>query len=237
MVKNTLKNTMSEVYNVTNNNATFKKNVYDFNSKLNTLNTSKNTNNMLRSKNNGNNNINLNTPSSNSSFSNSFEKKEQVSSFLNLLPYIIFFLLLVVCIFVIFRYKDKIREIFEKYFSQSPTNIEKEKELEKKLKDEKEKVSQMETQMEEKKEETKKGETKKEKTKKKSKSVENSLKQQYSESQIVKEDGYCFIGTDNQMRHCVDAYSGDVCTSGDIYRRMDDCLIPKLSSNNQQCYF
>ena len=39
------------------------------------------------------------------------------------------------------------------------------------------------------------------------------------------------------MRHCVDAYSGDVCTSGDIYRRMDDCLIPKLSSNNQQCYF
>ena len=130
MVKNTLKNTMGEVYNVTNNNATFKKNVYDFNSKLNTLNTSKNTNNMLRSKNNGNNNINLNTPSSNSSFSNSFEKKEQVSSFLNLLPYIIFFLLLVVCIFVIFRYKDKIREIFEKYFSQSPTNIEKEKELE-----------------------------------------------------------------------------------------------------------
>ena len=237
MVKNTLKNTMSEVYNVTNNNATFKKNVYDFNSKLNTLNTSKNTNNMLRSKNNGNNNINLNAPSSNSSFSNSFEKKEQVSSFLNLLPYIIFFLLLVVCIFVIFRYKDKIREIFEKYFSQSPTNIEKEKELEKKLKDEKEKVSQMETQMEEKKEETKKEETKKEKTKKKTKSVESPLKQQYSESQIVKEDGYCFIGTDNQMRHCVDAYSGDVCTSGDIYRRMDDCLIPKLSSNNQQCYF
>ena len=237
MVKNTLKNTMSEVYNVTNNNATFKKNVYDFNNKLNTLNTSKNTNNMLRSKNNGNNNINLNAPSSISSFSNSFEKKEQVPSFLNLLPYIIFFLLLVVCIFVIFRYKDKIREIFEKYFSQPPTNIEKEKELEKKLKDEKEKVSQMETQMEEKKEETKKEETKKEKTKKKSKSVESSLKQQYSESQIVKEDGYCFIGTDNQMRHCVDAYSGDVCTSGDIYRRMDDCLIPKLSSNNQQCYF
>ena len=95
----------------------------------------------------------------------------------------------------------------------------------------------METQMEEKKEQTKKEETKKEKTKKKTKSVESPLKQQYSESQIVKEDGYCFIGTDNQMRHCVDAYSGDVCTSGDIYRRMDDCLIPKLSSNNQQCCF
>lgn len=237
MVKNTLKNTMSEVYNVTNNNATFKKNVYDFNSKLNTLNTSKNTNNMLKSKNMGSknmvNNNNSNTPS-NSSFSNSFESKEKVSSFISFLPYILLFLFVVVCIFMIFRYKDKIREIIEKYFSETPTNNEKEKELEQKIKDEKEKVSQLEKE----KEETKKEETKKEKTKEtKKKSVESPLKQQYSESQIVKEDGYCFIGTDNQMRHCVDAYSGDICTSGDIYRRMDDCLIPKLSSNNQQCYF
>ena len=53
------------------------------------------------------------------------------------------------------------------------------------------------------------------------------LKQQYSNSQIVQEDGYCFIGKDDNMRHCVDAYAGDVCQSGDMYRRMDDCLIPK----------
>jgi hypothetical protein len=47
----------------------------------------------------------------------------------------------------------------------------------------------------------------------------------------MKEDGYCYIGTDNNMRHCVDAYSGDVCTSGDVYKRMDDCLIPKLGQH------
>ena len=59
----------------------------------------------------------------------------------------------------------------------------------------------------------------------------STIKQQYSNSQIMKEDGYCYIGTDNNMRHCVDAYSGDVCTSGDVYKRMDDCLIPKLGQH------
>ena len=60
-----------------------------------------------------------------------------------------------------------------------------------------------------------------------SKEEESTIKQNYSDSAIVKEDGFCFIGTDDNMRHCVDAYSGDICTSGDVYRRMDDCLIPK----------
>ena len=50
-------------------------------------------------------------------------------------------------------------------------------------------------------------------------------------SKVVNEDGYCFIGSDNNTRHCVDAYSGDICTSGDVYRRMDDCLIPKQIAN------
>ena len=55
----------------------------------------------------------------------------------------------------------------------------------------------------------------------------------YSSSQMVNEDGYCFIGTDNNMRQCVNAYKGDICTSGDIYKRIDDCLIPKIAPNSQ----
>ena len=59
------------------------------------------------------------------------------------------------------------------------------------------------------------------------------IKQHYSSSQMVNEDGYCFIGTDNNMRQCVNAYKGDICTSGDIYKRIDDCLIPKIAHNSQ----
>ena len=46
-----------------------------------------------------------------------------------------------------------------------------------------------------------------------------------------------FIGNDNNMRHCVQAYKDDVCTSGDIYKRMDDCLIPKLNLPTSQCMY
>ena len=29
------------------------------------------------------------------------------------------------------------------------------------------------------------------------------------------------------MRHCIEAYNGDICESGDVYNRIDECLMPK----------
>ena len=58
---------------------------------------------------------------------------------------------------------------------------------------------------------------------------EKELSQNYSPSQIVGENGgYCFIGSDDNMRHCVKAYKGDICSSGDIYSRIDKCIVPSL---------
>lgn len=58
---------------------------------------------------------------------------------------------------------------------------------------------------------------------------EKELSQNYSPSQIVGENGgYCFIGSDENMRHCVKAYKGDICSSGDIYSRIDKCIVPSL---------
>lgn len=54
------------------------------------------------------------------------------------------------------------------------------------------------------------------------------LSQQYSQSQLVGEDvAYCYLGIDNNMRECAEVYTGEVCTSGDIYKRVDECLISK----------
>ena len=58
---------------------------------------------------------------------------------------------------------------------------------------------------------------------------EKELSQNYSPSQIVGENGgYCFIGSDDNMRHCVKVYKGDICSSGDIYSRIDKCIVPSL---------
>ena len=51
--------------------------------------------------------------------------------------------------------------------------------------------------------------------------------QQYANSKVItSESGFCYIGEDNNNRHCVNAYGGDVCTSGDVYNRIDKCLKP-----------
>lgn len=55
---------------------------------------------------------------------------------------------------------------------------------------------------------------------------------QYSPKQMVNEhDRYCYIGQDDNMRNCINVYKGEVCTSGDIYNRIDDCLLKKTSYN------
>lgn len=57
------------------------------------------------------------------------------------------------------------------------------------------------------------------------------LRKLYSDNQFVKNDGFCYIGTDNNMRQCVEVYNGDICESGDVYNRIDDCLMPNNFKN------
>jgi hypothetical protein len=50
----------------------------------------------------------------------------------------------------------------------------------------------------------------------------------YKQEQLVKENSYCYIGTDNGQRECINAYAGDVCLSGQIFPKMEICINPRL---------
>jgi ABC-type multidrug transport system fused ATPase/permease subunit len=64
-------------------------------------------------------------------------------------------------------------------------------------------------------------------------SDEDELKKLYSNDQLVSEDSFCYIGTDDNMRQCIPVYTGDICESGDVYKRLDTCLAPShFSSTN-----
>lgn len=50
----------------------------------------------------------------------------------------------------------------------------------------------------------------------------------YSPNQTVSQDDmYCYVGKDDNMRQCIQVFKGDVCTSGDIFNRIDECLLPR----------
>jgi len=50
----------------------------------------------------------------------------------------------------------------------------------------------------------------------------------YKQEQLVKENSYCYIGTDNGQRECTNAYAGDVCMSGQVFPKMEICINPNL---------
>ena len=49
----------------------------------------------------------------------------------------------------------------------------------------------------------------------------------YSEEQIVKSNGFCYIGYD-QQRECTTVSEGDVCMSGQIFPTLEVCMNPHL---------
>ena len=123
-----------------------------------------------------------------------------------------------------FVFKDDIKPYVQSFF-ENEDYTQKVKALESKVEEEVSKRTNMEKKM------SVIQNNQSSKTKDKTKSstqTPSDLKQQYSSSSIVSEDGYCYIGTDNNMRQSVKAYAGDICTSGDIYKRMDDCLVQKI---------
>lgn len=229
----TIKDEVREVYKTSNNNASFNKNIYNFNRNLNSI------PNLGTAKNKNNNN---------SLFKRQNMSIEQINKPISQTTYtntIIFVIigLLIVIVSSIYFFKDQVIEFIKPFFEKEEKDdqeherdikeedinnkdIQKEdskenEDVEKTTKNDFEEVNKLEKTEKSKHE---KGIIKSEKS--------NLIQQQYSSSQIMKEDGYCYIGSDNNMRHCVNAYSGDVCTSGDMYKRIDDCLMPKISQEN-----
>ena len=50
----------------------------------------------------------------------------------------------------------------------------------------------------------------------------------YSNEQMVKGNGFCYIGYDKNQRECTNVYEGDICMSGQIFPTMAVCLNPHL---------
>lgn len=209
-MKNTIQETVKEVYRMNENeNVKFNKNIYDFDR-------------YLPNKGSSNNNVNYSPSSS-----------LPQSSSISIHPFLLLLLLLIVISIAIVAFQEKIKSYFMKYFKDN--NMENEKKiLESKVNEEKEKTQALQQELEELKKIEKK-EKKENPSEKKNTSNDDKIKQSYSKTQMVNEDGYCYIGTDDNMRHCVNAYVGDVCTSGNMYERETDCLMPKTTSE-EACY-
>jgi len=58
--------------------------------------------------------------------------------------------------------------------------------------------------------------------------LDSKIEKKYRDNQIVKGNGFCYIGFDNHMRECTDVYEGDICMSGQIFPTMDMCLHPEF---------
>ena len=121
-------------------------------------------------------------------------------------------------------YKDKIYSFFEKKI----INIQ---EVKKKVKKDKDGNETDIIKKKSKKESVVKKNNVDKKEKSKNNKKQKDISQHYSPSKIVGENGgFCYVGSDNNTRYCVQAYKGDVCTSGDIYNRIDKCIVPSLRS-------
>lgn len=238
-MKDTIRNTVKEVYNTNVKNigsvgvpplpsSLYEKNYSSFN------------------KNDGVGNTDNNTDKLNLNNSNS-QMKERIPTTSNSFIVILLFLLLLVAIAgVIYYYRKEIKKYFDKIFGKEKT-ISKEvveiKENDEELKETKT-LSEGEGEIVEKDKLTiKKGgnvlvddkvvkKSKKEEEKKKETKVQkNGIdKSKYSQNQIVgKDDMYCYIGEDDNMRQCIQVFKDDVCTSGDIFNRIDECLVPRTN--------
>lgn len=257
-MKNTIRNSVGEVYKETNNNVfSFNKDLMDNNNVINdnALSASKKTNSLFNRIKSGNNNKNSNsngnskrnTNTNNNTYKNyvnrnttmkrnivteTTEMMKTAQNGISSYVIIVMFLFVISLIAVVVFFQESIMNYFKQFFNDEDKDkvinelskgAEQDKERQNKLNDEikslKDEISELAS--------SKKEDKKKEEGVKKPK-PNKSILQQYSDSQILKNDGYCFIGSDNNVRHCVKAYQGEICSSGDIYKRIDECLVPGL---------
>tara|TARA_Y100000389_G_C17411040_1_gene490940 strand:- start:234 stop:914 length:681 start_codon:yes stop_codon:yes gene_type:complete len=224
-MKNTIKNTVKEVYNTNvknmNINPSLSASQFTSNNVVKSLKSSNVSNNF------SNNNVqaNLDLP------------KNQSNMYI-----LLFFMMLIVFAFSIVAYlfRDKIKGFFREIKSESKEVVE--------IKAKDKELKETKTRLEDKNNITEKDKllikkdgkaivddkiTKNTKKKDESESKSRTMKKSenkiyYSDDKIVKENNmYCYIGKDDDMRQCVQAFKEDVCTSGDIFGRIDECLVPQ----------
>ena len=236
-MKPTLRNSVKEVNKKSNNNI----NNYGFN------------NNLLNNNNNTSNNININNNrenNKNNSVNNKNEYVTQPSMFnINTILLIIFFLIVASIISAVIYFKDSVLSFVKNTFFKEETEkteqeindlkIELEENQKNKLliEQELEELRKQYIDSDSNKKTDNNEETETEKTKetpkdtKITKKSNEELRKLYSDNQFVKEDSFCYIGSDNNMRQCVEVYNGDICESGDVYNRIDECLMPTHFKN------
>lgn len=244
-MKQTLRNSVKEVYKKSkNNNNNYGLNNSLFNNNNNSVNTS---NNINVSKNNTN---NKNTGNKNNVGNHDYNDDVSVSSkpFINFntMLIIFFFIFIASIIGLVIYFKDYVLNMIKNtFFKEETERTEREiNELKVELEENQKNKLLIEQELEElrkkhsessnKKESEQKAqesERPKEETPKKNKKSNEELRKLYSGDQFVKNDGFCYIGTDNNMRQCVEVYNGDICESGDVYNRIDDCLMPNHFKN------
>lgn len=210
-MKANLRNSVGEIYKRNNNSGfVFNGNKNNNSNSSNEINVNMNKNNII------NNNINDVISENNNSDVNSFP----------FLKVLIIVLLLGTIIFIIYSNRLAIKKFFNGIFKND--ELEKQNEKHQKEIDElKEKIESEAKKREAEKSEDKQNVEKKEAPVQKPREVPKDMKKMYGERQFVKENSFCYIGSDDNMRHCLEVYEGDVCESGDIYKRIDECLVPK----------
>ena len=220
--RNSKKNSMlSSFMNGNNKNSNKNKNNDYGNNNGNNNNNNNNMNN--NSNSNGNNNGNKTNNSESFQFKNmSNMNKNQnspskLSSFMNIVNFIIVFCIAVLIGMVIY-FQDKILASI-----QTMIRGESDKSIKSNTNELVKRIDKLEKEIQESK-------TKKEVAKRPVKSQEEKKEdvKNYSDDQIVKNDGFCYVGYENGQRECAPVFSGDVCMSGEVFPRLDKCMVPKL---------
>jgi hypothetical protein len=147
------------------------------------------------------------------------------------------FLLVIAIIGVVYYFKDKIIDFFEKI--NKIDNVEKKTDtIIKQYNDDQlnGKIKQLE---EDKKKLEEDIQTKEQSTNIKNNNINNGGVNQlnnainnstsYKKEQDVKENSFCYIGYDDGQRVCTNAFEGDTCMSGQIFPKMDFCINPRLT--------
>lgn len=219
-MERSLKNVVKEVYKNSDNNGSFK---FQGNNRDKSSNTSETINVSLKNKNNNGNGKNFLSKAKDrfESYDTKFSNSSYSMSFFIL---IILFVLFSVVLGVLYIYYDNVMTILRQYFYDDT----KEKELTQKMNEESQKlngeINSLKNKLNESNQKSRK--SKKEEKKKTYGDLKESERKLYSQDQFVKEHGFCYVGEENNQRHCVEVYNGDICESGDIYKRIDKCMVP-----------
>lgn len=220
-MERSLRNVVKEVYKNSDNNGSFK---FTGNNRDKSSNTSQSINISLKNKNNNNENGRSILSKTKERFRLSDLKSSSSSYSVSFFILLFLFVLISAVLGLFYIYYDEIMVYLKQYFYDDT----KEKEISQKMNEESQKLRGEISSLKNKLKETNKKskQAKNESPKKTYGDLKESERKLYSQDQFVKDHGFCYIGEENNQRHCVEVYNGDICESGDVYKRIDKCMVP-----------